>query len=162
VLRFLRDAYPEAEITACDIDREAVYFCAETFGAIPLYSSENPTEIQTGHFDLIWCGSLVTHFDAERWDPWIRFFVDHLEPGGSFVFTTHGRAYIRGEIMTHMPPNFAELKTECERSGFAFNPTSSISLSSPDWVMQRLPDLDVRFVERGWHGLQDAWCLTQR
>jgi hypothetical protein len=78
------------------------------------------------------------------------------------VFTTHGRAYIRGEIMTHMPKTFGELKTECERTGFAFDPRSNISLSSPDWVMRRLPDLKVSFVEQGWHGLQDAWCLTAR
>jgi SAM-dependent methyltransferase len=162
VLRFMRDAYPEAQITACDINREAVDFCAETFDAIPLYSSEKPAEIEAGLFDLIWCGSLFTHLGAERWDPWIRFFVEHLEPGGSFVFTTHGRAYIRGEIMTHMPPNFEKLRIECERTGFAFDPYSSISLSSPAWVWQLLPDLKVRFVEQGWHQLQDAWCLTAR
>jgi SAM-dependent methyltransferase len=162
VLRFMRDAYPEAQITACDIDREGVDFCAQTFGATPLYSSEDPTEIDVHKFDLIWCGSLLTHFDADRWDPWIRFFVEHLNPGGSFVFTTHGRTYIRGEIMTHMPSNFPELKAECERTGFSFNSRTETSLSSPEWVMRRLPNLQVRFVEQGWHGLQDAWCLTAR
>ena len=45
VLRYLSAAFPEAEITACDIMREGVDFCASTFGAIPVYSQDDPQQI---------------------------------------------------------------------------------------------------------------------
>ena len=36
VMRVLRAAFPDAELVACDIDQDAVSFCAETFGARPV------------------------------------------------------------------------------------------------------------------------------
>src|SRR5215831_17887353 len=33
VLRVLRAAYPDAEVAACDLSREALDFCASAFGA---------------------------------------------------------------------------------------------------------------------------------
>jgi tRNA1(Val) A37 N6-methylase TrmN6 len=54
VLRMLKAAFPDAELTACDLDRGAVDFCAKTFGAIPAYSAEDPTDLRlTGDYDLI-------------------------------------------------------------------------------------------------------------
>src|SRR5436309_14349941 len=67
VLRTLKAAFPRARLTACDIDHDAVDFCAETFGAEPIYSDEDPRAIELpGQYDLIWCGSLFTHLDAPR------------------------------------------------------------------------------------------------
>lgn len=160
VLRFLRAEWPDADITACDIDRGGVDFCAKTFDATPLYSADDPSEIQTGTFDLIWVGSLLTHFSSDRWDAWLRFFADHLNPRGSVVFTTNGRAFARGEIPVALPPEFAEMQADYEQTGFAFHERWELSLSSPSWVFARLPDLNVQFAELGWHGLMDAWCLT--
>src|SRR5215467_1819452 len=45
VLRVLRAAFPAAELTACDLLGSAVDFCAETFGAKRVYSSEDVAEI---------------------------------------------------------------------------------------------------------------------
>jgi len=161
VLRYLRAAYPEAEITACDINREGVDFCAETFGAVPLYSSDDPSEIETRRFDLIWCGSLLTHFDAPRWKDWLDFFEGHLEPGGSLVFTTHGRAYAAGLRPRFMPPNLPEMRAEYEQTGFSFNDHHNISLSSVAWVFGQLAHRqgNISLEERGWHNCQDVWCL---
>ena len=41
VLRRLRTEYPDAQITACDIDLDALQFCGEEFDAIPVQSSED-------------------------------------------------------------------------------------------------------------------------
>ena len=37
VMRTLKAAFPDALLTACDIDRDGVDFCARTFGAAPVY-----------------------------------------------------------------------------------------------------------------------------
>ena len=64
-LRALTRAFPEASFTAGDLDRDAVDFCAEAFGATPLYSDEEPERIETeATFGLIWCDSLFSHLEA--------------------------------------------------------------------------------------------------
>src|SRR5262245_34363542 len=45
VLRFLRAAFPAAIVTACDLRRDAVSYCAKTFNALPINSDENPLKI---------------------------------------------------------------------------------------------------------------------
>src|SRR5262245_60754125 len=54
VLRYLRAAFPGAEITACDLLRDGVDFCAATLGAIPVYSHDEPARIPLAEdgFDL--------------------------------------------------------------------------------------------------------------
>src|SRR5258708_6291328 len=68
VLRWLRAHYDYAKITASDLDRDGVDFCARQFRALPVYSKPDLKQLQfTAQFDLIWVGSLVTHLNCERW-----------------------------------------------------------------------------------------------
>jgi SAM-dependent methyltransferase len=172
VLRFLKEEYPNAAITACDIIEEAVDFCVETFGVQGLYSSQDPREIKTASYNLIWSGSLLTHLPEESWEPWLSFFADHLTPSGCAVFTTHGEAYARGAFPQHMPDDFPHLQDAYRTGGFAFwrhprrlKSDPGISLSSPEWVLGKIrqrPDLRVTaFMERGWHDAHDVWCVTK-
>jgi SAM-dependent methyltransferase len=67
VLRHIRVAFPAARITACDLDRDGVDFCVREFGVNGVYSSSKPAEIPIGdQFDLIWCGSLLTHLSVRQ------------------------------------------------------------------------------------------------
>jgi SAM-dependent methyltransferase len=74
VLRHLRPAFPRSEITACDLSRDGVDFCRAHFGVAGVYSCEDPARIPLPRdsFDLIWVGSLLTHFDAPRWNPFLQ------------------------------------------------------------------------------------------
>jgi SAM-dependent methyltransferase len=95
VLRFVKAEYPHALLAACDIDHEAVDFCAKTFGATPIYGQPDPEDVVfEGAFDLIWCGSLLTHLDEPLWHRYLDFFESALEPGGLLVATTQGRAVV--------------------------------------------------------------------
>jgi SAM-dependent methyltransferase len=96
VTRGLRAAFPEAELTACDIDRDGVDFCAAQFGAAPLYSDQDPAQIQLdGEFDLIWVGSLLTHLDAGQCRQFLDLFRIHLGAGGLLLFSSHGRNAVK-------------------------------------------------------------------
>jgi SAM-dependent methyltransferase len=96
VLRSFRAAFPDTQLTACDINRDAVDFCARVFGATPVYSSTDPAEIAIdGTFDLIWCNSFFTHVDRPGWDRFLPYLAGLLEPGGLFIFTTAGRRSVR-------------------------------------------------------------------
>jgi SAM-dependent methyltransferase len=177
VLRFLRAAFPDAEITACDVDRDGVDFCARTFGVRGVYSRDDPQEIDLdGGFDLVWCGSLLTHLPAERFRAFLRFFESMLAYNGLLVFTTHGRRAAdllrRGETGSGLDEAGASSCLEdFERSGFGFaaygkNESFGFSLSSPSWVCAQVEAIPswrlLSFTEMGWASHQDAVSLIRR
>jgi SAM-dependent methyltransferase len=166
VLRTLKAAFPEAQITACDIDRNAVDFCARVFGATSVYSKEQPAQIQIkGNFDLIWCGSLLTHVNFDRWVGFLNLFNSLLSPDGILVFTIAGHYVaerLRGGRFTYgLTQNLIhDLLEDYDRDGFGYQdyPSRSnygISLSSPPWVcvqLEKLPNLRLlNYTERGWN-----------
>jgi SAM-dependent methyltransferase len=73
VLRALRARFPEAHITACDLNEDATKFCAETFGATPVQGYSDLSKTILPHkYDAIWVGSVFTHsipdpFFNESW-----------------------------------------------------------------------------------------------
>lgn len=169
VLRVLKAAFPGAALTACDIDRGGVDFCAEQFGAEPVYSVEDPGRIPlSGPFDLIWCGSLLTHLDAPVWPAFLSRFRSLLSPDGVCVFTTHGIGaveYIRAGRSPYGHVDAGKLLRWYERYGFGFLPYHTggrygVSMSSAAWVLgqvRKLPDARlVLYTEKGWHNHQDA------
>lgn len=88
-LRFMVRRFPEATFTACDIQPGAVDFCAREFGAGAAYSRPDLSEVSFNTaFDLIWCGSLVTHLNRDTILELLTLFSRHLNPGGVLIFTT--------------------------------------------------------------------------
>lgn len=170
VCRMLRAFFPDADLTACDLDHDGVDFCAMQFNARPVYSREDIRCVNLSQcFDLIWCGSLFTHLDSKRWPDFLAFFAEHLSPDGVLVFTTHGRQPIQW-----MQEGFFDygLSREQQRAlidgydedGFGFvspsNQAFGISLSSMSFVcrqLERWPELRlIGFHEAGWAGHQDV------
>ena len=93
VLRFLKAEFPDAELTACDIDPDAIEFCAVHLGATPVLGKADAQGLAFDRtFDLIWCGSLLTHVDEQLWAKYLDHFEAILRPGGVFVATTQGRS----------------------------------------------------------------------
>lgn len=174
VMRFLRAVYPQAKITACDLLRDGVAFCAQAFGAEPVYSSENVHEIPLrGRFDLIWCGSLLTHLDAPRWHEFLKFFARHLTSGGVCVFTVHGNYVVssmRDFGSQYGVPDQIGMVNDWSQSGFGYRsyehePNYGISLSSAEWVrreIERVPQLRwLAHQERGWDAHQDVVVMQR-
>ena len=98
VLRLLAREIAPDRITACDINRQAIRFCATQFGVRPLRSTPGLDGMRLGHHDLIWCGSLVTHLDEERVAQLLRSFTEALLPGGIAVVTIHAEPPTTGEF----------------------------------------------------------------
>ena len=170
VLRTLRAAFPGASLTACDLSRHAIDHCAKAFGAEPVHSSEDPKAIPlSGRFDLIWCGSLLTHLDEPRWSDFLDLFVDALEAGGLLLFTVHGRAIFErirnGWDYGLGTEALAELAAQYQRRGFGFvdypeRRGYGISVAARSWVvalLERHPALRLlAYSERGWDDHQDT------
>jgi CBS domain-containing protein/phospholipid N-methyltransferase len=91
VMRVMRAAFPDAQLIACDIDQDAVSFCAETFDAQPVLAGSDAAHVALdGTFDLIWAGSVLTHLDPHRWEPLLAMLARHLAPGATAAVTVNG------------------------------------------------------------------------
>lgn len=178
VLRWLRAHYHYAKITACDLDREGVDFCANQFGAKPVYSRPDLHQLPfNSQFDLIWVGSLVTHLRRDRWLATLDNLVKWTRDCGVIIFTTQGRTV--SSLLARGQRNIAEnidkpaLLEEFARTGFAYQryfesnaeEDYGLALTSPEWLMrtlQRYPDIIMRaYLEEAW-GMQDVVILYKK
>lgn len=172
VLRFLLHRFPEAEITACELERGPVEFCVRTLGARPAYSSLNLDEVSLEKkFDLIWCGSLVTHLNERGLIALFQLFRRHLAEGGLLIFTTHGD-FVQRRMPTRdfdyglAAEQIARIGADYDRSGYGFEDYPGekdygVSLTSPEWIRAQIRDVnglrEVFFKERGWDNHQDVF-----
>jgi len=178
VLRWLRAEYGYANITACDLDRDGVDFCAKEFGATPVYSQPDLGQLPFDRqFDLIWVGSLLTHLPQERWLAALDSFIRWTKECGVLIFSTQGRTVpsllARGRRNIAENINKPALLADFARHGFAYQryfestpeEDYGLALSSPEWLMrvlQRYPDVIMRaYLEEAW-GMQDIVILYKK
>lgn len=169
VLRALKAAFPNAELTASDVGRDAVDFCARAFGAKPVYSAVDPKQVSfDGEFDLIWVGSLFTHLSAERWTTFLDLLESVLAPEGLLMFTTNGRNVheeLSGGVVKWglSDEGLAAVLTGFEKEGFGYSDWSGAadygtSLARPSWACAQVERRDglrlVTYREKAW-GRQD-------
>lgn len=126
-------------------------------------------------FDLIWCGSLLTHLEAERWRQFLPLFESLLEPNGLLVFSTHGRSSAerlrdRSWRVRLEESRVQSLLEAYDRAGFGYSESQyqsnyGLSLSSPAWVagqLEALPALRlVAYTEKAWAGHQDVIACSR-
>lgn len=171
VLRSLRAAFPDATITACDINRSGVDFCSSTFGAKPVYSSRIVKEISFNErFDLIWCGSLFTHISSLLIQDFLEMFISILAPNGVLVFSMHGSSCIyaaRQRIVTYSldEDSLNKLFIDFEQDGFSYHnyhgcSDYGVSFASRPWtvkIIEKFPDLRLlTYTEMGWDNHHDV------
>jgi SAM-dependent methyltransferase len=172
VLRFLVERFAEARFTACDLDRDGVDFCARTFGATPVYSDPDLDVLSfEARFDLIWCGSLITHLDEHATRALFRLFARHLAPGGLLVFSAHGDFVAgrmpRGEFDYMLTAAQIEmLTTRYAQTGFAYTDYAGqggygVALTAPAWIRAQVREMgglrEVYFKERVWDEHHDVF-----
>ena len=170
VLRWLVKEFHEAEISACDLDGDAVDFCAERFGVKPLHSHRDPRQIPlAGKYDLIWVGSLFTHLDAMLWTPLLEVLAEHL--AGVLVFTVGGRYFIPDDawLQRQLGRNASILTEKYEDIGFGYadyprQDGYGLARAKPSWVLSLLDSLPLKVVHLGegeWTGYQDIYACVR-
>ncbi len=175
VLRMLAKAFPEAELTACDVLTDGVSFCAERFGATGVVSQADPRDIPiTETFDLVWCGSLLTHLPLKRARAFLNWMIERLSPEGLLVFSTHGRdAVHRWRAMDNRRINGVIADFEATGFGYRGHPRSSgygsgygTAACTPAWLageLQNHPDICLLYhAERGFDDFQDLVAVVKR
>ncbi|MSU45615.1 MAG: class I SAM-dependent methyltransferase [Lacunisphaera sp.] len=172
VARWLRTAYPAAKLVVSDTQGSGVNFCIEHLGATGVQATVDGSHwgALTGPYDIIWCGSLLTHFGRDQWLAHLRRFAERLTPHGVLVFTTHGLLALdklqTGEKDYGLPE--AEVTRLCayalaEGFGYADYPATpgyGISVSHPAWIralISRETELQVLAInESAWDQHQDV------
>lgn len=169
-LRYFRAAFPQARLVACDITKDAVDFCAQEFGAVPVYSREDPAEVELpGLFDVIWVGSLFTHVPEHRWIALLDLLASVLAADGLLVFTTQGRNVRRQLVSRELDWALTGEAADAivrgfDETGFGYADWSGAkgygtTLNRPSWVCARIEERPglrlLGFRERGW-GRQDV------
>jgi SAM-dependent methyltransferase len=174
VLRFLRVAHPGAEIVACDLNAEAVRFCARQFRSEPRPSTRDLDQISfEQRFDLIWCGSLLTHLNEADTRSFIALLRRSLSSDGVAVVTTHGehRASEPDGVWEAgvEPGAVARLEAAVDQTGFGWEPYGGVgrygaTVISKDWLEEQAQRLGLReawFEQDGWGGYQNACALVR-
>jgi SAM-dependent methyltransferase len=177
VLRSLTAHFPEAALTAVDTNRSGVDFCAKMFGAKPVYSNIDFSNLVfDAKFDLIWVGSLFTHLHAERWPKLLKLLRSVLAEDGLLIFSTHGsnaeqRLRDRQIFLFNLEPeHIAKILEEYGNHGFGYSdyrryPGYGVSLSSPQWVTLQVNKVGLKPIlhqENGWDDFQDVWAAKHK
>jgi cyclopropane fatty-acyl-phospholipid synthase-like methyltransferase len=175
VLRHLVKAFPDAAFTACDLDADGVDFCAKEFGAIPVYSQPNLSQVRFPRiYDVIWVGSLFTHVCERDVARWLEHLSFCLSETGIIVATFHGRKAID---MYHRVPYISQnswnkIIDQYQSTGFGYEDydkgenheyidhSYGVSLSSPEKIMsivQKIHQVRIfSYIEAGWADNQDV------
>ena len=176
--RWFRTAYPAATLTACDTQAPGVEFCIEHLGADGVEAKLDGSHWARlpGPYDVIWCGSLLTHFGRSEWINHLRCFSERLAAGGVLVFTSHGLLPLEhlrsGEKNYGLPPDaVAQVRAAVVARGFGYadyadTPGYGISVAQTGWIRELIAqetDLEVLAIhEAGWGQHQDVVVCIRR
>ena len=180
VTRHLRAAFPEAAINACDLYQDRIDFCGDRLGALPIKSQEDFDQIKfPTTYDLIWCGSLLTHLTAPQFQSALNLFIRALSPNGIAVVTLHGRhsIHIQHNKWKYLPDeDFRLIEWQYYSTGFGYadykmpdrffeQKSYGVSVSTPAYVLRCLEkDESIRikgYMERRWDDHQDALIIQK-
>ncbi len=128
LVRALRIALPTTQILACDIDNEAISFCAREFKAQPFYTAWSEEPPYVPQVEMLVCISLLTHTRKTYFEYVLNLWARMIPPGGLVVFTYLGDRFISaweaGE-MAHYGPATADDNVRVARdfraNGHAFH-----------------------------------------
>jgi SAM-dependent methyltransferase len=177
VVRFLIQRVNPRRVYVADVNEEAVAFCADEFGVIPISSRDALKDFEVGRFDFVYAISVLTHLNVENAHAFLRLIHEALNPGGIAMFTTHGKWSLKhagtyGAIYERMA---ADLERRIERDGIAFVPyhhypgeNCGMTWQSEHWIRQSMHELHgdsmrlVLFKPDGVYGNQDVFAYERK
>lgn len=178
VTRHLAAFFPTATHVVGDLYDSHVEFCTRTFGARGVVTGANPDDVDFGHtFDVIFCGSLLTHLPEPQVHPILRLITRSLSPRGIAIVTLHGRA---SDVIQHREPDkyapdsiYERARRQVAKRGFGYadyedsfrsrffkQRSYGVALVRPHWVVDRIAQLPgvrlLGYTEMDWDGHQDV------
>jgi 2-polyprenyl-3-methyl-5-hydroxy-6-metoxy-1,4-benzoquinol methylase len=170
ILRFLKAKYSEARICGAELDLPAMKFCVEQFSIETVTAPQDFSMLSTPEkFDLIWCGSLITHLNEKSAIALLRLFRDHLTDNGICVVSAHGQTsaeWLRRKKCTYglTPLEQEKVLQQYAQSGYGYGDYPDalgygISLASPERMKKFISELGtcVFFQTTAWDHHHDVY-----
>ncbi len=174
VTRWLRAAYPEAALSACDLRPGDVDFCRGTLGARGWVSGTDVEALQfQGTYDLVWVGSVVTHLPEAVSVRLVERLLSVLNPAGHLAFSTigrHARSVQERDGQFIHPEGWATVRDGYDATGYGYadyddQAVYGLSLSRATWAADlatRRPGTRLALLaETAWDGLHDVVVLQR-
>ena len=173
VTRWLRVAFPEARLAACDVRERDMSFCRKEFNAETWLSGTDVDALTAPQkYDLIWVGSVITHLSSATSAMLIRKLFTWTNAGGLVVVSTHGR-YARtrqdsGALGYIDPARWAAITKGYDESGFGYADYANesgygVSLTKLSWLAALIEGMPqarlVMLSERAWDGHHDVFAI---
>lgn len=170
VTRYMRAAFPEANIHVGDIWKEATTWAAEKFNATIIEANPDFSARMAHRYEVIFCGSLITHIAADQGTRLLDFFTAHLAVGGIAIVSTSGKKNLAheatrfNEAVFGTPEKLAALTEAYFRGEYAYCDypwqagygRSFIPVSWFHEYAAKKPEIVLtRFSERAWDDNQD-------
>jgi SAM-dependent methyltransferase len=174
VLRSLKAYFPKAKITACDLNKDGVDFCVEIFNVEGIYSDNEISKIGISQkYDLIWCGSLLTHLNEKKSKMFLDFFISLLDNMGILVVSLHGRfsqTVQKGNSKYLDDKRFEGILKCYNKKGYGYADYEAqnygISMLKPSWIFSYLEKKNditiINYSERMWDKHQDVLALMKK
>jgi len=170
VTRWIRAAFPDAKVHACDIRKQDMEFLHLRFGATTWVSGVDIASLTArGTYDFIWVGSVFTHLSAGQSSSLFHKLMGWLNPNGALIFSVHGRFVLHrastGDNIYGMGERWNAVVQGYNNSGYGYAdyPGQSgygISLSKSNWWIAQIEKRDaaklVCLSERAWDHHHDV------
>lgn len=176
VARYLRAAFPEVTLHVGDTWPDAVKWAASQFRADIIHSTSDFSARFSTRYDVIFCGSLLTHLDEVRAKKLLDFLTAHLAVGGIAIVTSAGRKNLAHE-KAHFNAKVFETPEKLEsltksyydgnyayvdypwatNYGRSFTPTPWFH----NYILNRTDLAWIRYSERAWDDNQDVVTLKR-
>lgn len=166
VVRHLPALLPQSKIYASDYNNEIIQWCKENILDVEFRQTEliPPLAFDHNFLDVVYALSVFTHLSEENHFRWITEIYRVLKPGGIFLFTTQGNAFLN-KLSTREKEKFlngavvirGQVK-EGHRTYSAFQPeTFVLTLLKNNWRI-------LKFISGGlqdWGPEQDMWMVQK-
>jgi SAM-dependent methyltransferase len=180
VTRHLRAFFPDSQLIACDLYDCHVRFCVDVLGVEGVISKEDFEEIAfETQFDLIFCGSLLTHLPEDLFRSALRLISRSLTDDGIAVVTLHGRhsEFIQKHKWKYLEDSlYAVIESTLGKTGFGYvdynhdfrskfdqQSRYGLTLCRPHWTLRAAEeDYGIRvlgYSERAWDDHHDVLVI---
>ncbi len=174
VTRWLRAAFPGAQIHGCDVRAQDLEFVRKRFAATTWVSGTDVDALSApASYDVIWVGSVFTHLSAQSSVLLFEKLMTWLTPGGILVFSVHGRFVLHranaGNNIYGVGDRWLNVVQGYQTVGFGygdyasefgFGPGYGISLSKSGWwldlIESRAGTRLSCLTERAWDNHHDV------
>jgi SAM-dependent methyltransferase len=173
VTRWLRSAFPNADISVTDIDANGANFCCEKFAC-----KETSGRLAANTYDLVWLGSVFTHLPERPVERLMGELCNSLAENGVLIFTSQGRYSIErmrgfnwstdGRAWMHYNIErqlFEDLVRQYHAKGYGYVDYPNqvgygVSIAKPSWYSDRILSsaamIQILLQEKGADNHQDV------